>query len=108
VKLGLSPIEAIRAATLTGAELMGWQSSVGSIEKGKFGNDDAVRYARSNSGQDYPDGSVLSLVTWIERDKDSHSEENLIPAQTTCEGDTFIQIKKGRRQSGHCAEEHAY
>jgi len=48
VKLGLSPIEAIRAATLTGAELMGWQSSVGSIEKGKFGNDDAVRYARSN------------------------------------------------------------
>src|SRR5580692_5501273 len=29
VKLGLKPIEAIRAATVTGAQLMGWQESVG-------------------------------------------------------------------------------
>jgi imidazolonepropionase-like amidohydrolase len=38
VKLGLKPIEAIRAATITGAELMGWPESVGSIEKGMFGD----------------------------------------------------------------------
>ena len=36
VKLGLSPLEAIRAATLTAADVMAWQTSVGSIEKGKF------------------------------------------------------------------------
>jgi imidazolonepropionase-like amidohydrolase len=35
-RLGLTPIEAIRAATTTAAELMAWQDSVGSIENGKF------------------------------------------------------------------------
>jgi hypothetical protein len=33
-----------------------------------YGNDAAVRYARSNSQQDYPAGSVLSLVTWAQRE----------------------------------------
>jgi hypothetical protein len=33
-----------------------------------YGNDAAVRYARSHSQQDYPAGSVLSLVTWTERE----------------------------------------
>jgi len=36
VALGLKPIDAIRAATLVGAQVMGWQDSVGSIEKGMF------------------------------------------------------------------------
>jgi imidazolonepropionase-like amidohydrolase len=36
VRLGLKPIEAVRAATTIGAEVMGRQDSVGSIEKGKF------------------------------------------------------------------------
>lgn len=35
-KLGLTPIEAIRAATATAAELMGWQEDVGAIEAGKY------------------------------------------------------------------------
>ena len=42
VKLGLTPIEAIRAATTTAAELMGWQDSVGSIEENKFADVIAV------------------------------------------------------------------
>jgi len=35
-KLGLPPIEAIRAATTSAAGLMGWQDKVGSIEAGKY------------------------------------------------------------------------
>jgi imidazolonepropionase-like amidohydrolase len=36
MKFGLSPIEALRAATVTAAELLSWQDRVGSIEAGKF------------------------------------------------------------------------
>src|SRR5262249_61867202 len=35
-ELGLTPLEAIRAATSNAAELMGWQDRVGAIEPGKF------------------------------------------------------------------------
>jgi imidazolonepropionase-like amidohydrolase len=35
-RLGLSPLEAIQAATINAAELMGWPDKVGSIEKSKF------------------------------------------------------------------------
>jgi imidazolonepropionase-like amidohydrolase len=41
-KLGLSPLEAIRAATTTASELIGWQDKVGSIEPGKFADIVAV------------------------------------------------------------------
>lgn len=35
-----------------------------------YGNDVAVRYARANSQHIYPTGSVLSLVTWAQREDD--------------------------------------
>jgi imidazolonepropionase-like amidohydrolase len=35
-KRGLTPLEAIRAATTTAAELLGWQDRVGAIESGKY------------------------------------------------------------------------
>jgi len=35
-KRGMPPLEAIRAATLNAAELMGWQDRVGAIEAGKY------------------------------------------------------------------------
>jgi hypothetical protein len=35
-----------------------------------YGNDVAVGYARTNSQHNYPNGSVLSLVTWTQRDDD--------------------------------------
>ena len=41
-KLGLSPVETIRATTTTASELMGWQDKVGSIEPGKFADIVAV------------------------------------------------------------------
>jgi len=33
-----------------------------------YGNDTAVRYARSNAKHDYPPGSQIALVTWTRRD----------------------------------------
>jgi imidazolonepropionase-like amidohydrolase len=41
-KLGLPPLEAIRAATTNAAELMGWQDKIGSIEPGKYADVIAV------------------------------------------------------------------
>ncbi|MGC1434298.1 MAG: amidohydrolase family protein [Terriglobales bacterium] len=41
-KLGLSPPEAIRAATANAADLMGWQDKMGSIETGKYADIIAV------------------------------------------------------------------
>jgi imidazolonepropionase-like amidohydrolase len=39
---GMSPIEIIRAATVNAAELLGWQTSVGAIEAGKYADIIAV------------------------------------------------------------------
>lgn len=41
-KLGLTPLEAIRAATSTAAELLGWQDMAGSIEAGHYADIIAV------------------------------------------------------------------
>ncbi|HEY2545094.1 MAG TPA: amidohydrolase family protein [Candidatus Acidoferrum sp.] len=35
-KVGMTPLEAIRAATLSASELMGWQDKIGAIEAGKY------------------------------------------------------------------------
>jgi len=35
-----------------------------------YGNNVAAGYARTNSQHNYPNGSVLSLVTWTQRDDD--------------------------------------
>jgi imidazolonepropionase-like amidohydrolase len=59
VKLGLTPLEAICAATTTAADLMGWQDRVGSIEKGKFADLIAV------DGDPLADISVLNHVSFV-------------------------------------------
>lgn len=56
-KLGLPPIEAIRAATTSAADLLGWQDKVGSIEVGKYADIIAVS------------GDPLSDITELERVK---------------------------------------
>jgi hypothetical protein len=45
-----------------------------------FGNDTAVQYSRTNGERNYPDGSVLSLVTW-EQQEDMRWFGARIPAQ---------------------------
>jgi imidazolonepropionase-like amidohydrolase len=57
VKFGMTPAQALRAATSVAAELMGWQDRAGSIEKGKFADLVAVT------------GDPLSDITELERVK---------------------------------------
>ena len=43
VKLGLTPLQAIQAATVNAADLLGWSDRVGAIEAGKFADLIAVQ-----------------------------------------------------------------
>jgi imidazolonepropionase-like amidohydrolase len=42
VKFGMTPAQAIRAATIVDAQMMGWEANIGSIERGKFADIVAV------------------------------------------------------------------
>jgi imidazolonepropionase-like amidohydrolase len=57
VKLGLSPLQAIQAATINAADLLGWAGQVGSLEPGAWADIVAV------------DGDPLKDVTTLERVK---------------------------------------
>lgn len=59
VKLGLTPLEAIRAATTTAARLMGWSDRVGSLDKGKFADLIAL------DGDPLTDISALQHVSFV-------------------------------------------
>jgi imidazolonepropionase-like amidohydrolase len=59
VRLGMTPIEAIRTATTVAAELLGWQGKAGVIEKDSFADLVAV------SGDPLKDVSVLSKIDWV-------------------------------------------
>jgi imidazolonepropionase-like amidohydrolase len=58
-KRGMSPLEAIRAATVNGAELMGWQEDVGAVEAGKYADLIAVE------GDPLTDIAVLQHVKFV-------------------------------------------
>jgi imidazolonepropionase-like amidohydrolase len=57
VKWGLAPMEAIRAATVSAADLLGWPDRVGSVAPGFFADIIAV------------DGDPLKDVTELEKVK---------------------------------------
>jgi imidazolonepropionase-like amidohydrolase len=59
VKYGMSPGQAIQAATSVAAEMMGWQDRIGSIEKGKFADIIAV------SGDPLKDITELERVIFV-------------------------------------------
>jgi imidazolonepropionase-like amidohydrolase len=58
-KLGLPPLEALRAATTTAAELLEWQDKVGSIEAGKYADIIAV------AGDPLDDITELDRVVFV-------------------------------------------
>lgn len=58
-KRGLAPIDAIRAATTTAAELLGWQDRAGTVEAGKFADLVAVQ------GDPLTDITVLKQVRFV-------------------------------------------
>ena len=59
VKYGMTPSQAIQAATTVAAEMMGWQDRIGSIEKGKFADVIAV------SGDPLKDITELERVKFV-------------------------------------------
>ncbi len=59
VKYGMKPIDALRAATLNAADLLGWSDRIGSIEPGKFADIIAV------TGDPLTDISVLEKVNFV-------------------------------------------
>ncbi|WP_229258941.1 Xaa-Pro dipeptidase [Duganella flavida] len=59
VKLGMTPAQAIRTATVNAADLLGWSDKVGSIEAGKFADLIAV------DGEPLKDVKTLESVQWV-------------------------------------------
>jgi imidazolonepropionase-like amidohydrolase len=59
VRFGMSPVQAIRAATSEAAQLMGWQERIGSVEAGKFADLVAV------SGDPTADITELERVKFV-------------------------------------------
>ena len=45
-----------------------WIDKSNSTMSTLYGNDPAVQYARTHTGQDYPAGAVVSLVTWKQQE----------------------------------------
>jgi len=56
---GMTPLEAIRAATVNAAELLGWSDRVGAIAPGRFADIIAVR------GNPLRDVQTLERVAWV-------------------------------------------
>ena len=59
VKLGMTPLQAIQAATMNAADLLGWSDRIGSIEPGKFADLVAVE------GDPLQDVTTLERVKWV-------------------------------------------
>ena len=58
-KRGIPPLEVIRAATVNGAELMGWQEDVGTVEAGRYADLIAVE------GNPLTEIAVLQQVKFV-------------------------------------------
>jgi imidazolonepropionase-like amidohydrolase len=59
VEAGMTPMQAIQAATRVNSELLGWQDSIGTVEPGKLADIIAVR------GDPLVDLSVLENVSFV-------------------------------------------
>jgi hypothetical protein len=67
---------------LKGKVITSWVNKHDATMSTMFGNDVAVRYARTNTEMQYPAGSVLSVVTWSQQE-DRRWFGGKIPQKTT-------------------------
>ena len=66
-----------------------------------FGNEIAVQYSRRHAEGDYPDGSILSLVTWSQQD-DTRWFGAKMPSETkSVEFVTVSTSQNGQRSYGY-------
>ena len=95
------------SATLVGelpANPLQWQVITSAVSPGDstmstlYGNDLAVRHARTNLKHDYPSGAVLSLVTWSQRE-DSRWFGGKIPDQVKSVEFVFVGVAGDGRPS---------
>lgn len=61
-KFGMTPMQAIRSATIVAAQMMGWDDRIGTIESGKFADIVAV------PGNPLDDISVMEKVSFVMKD----------------------------------------
>src|SRR5207247_9940588 len=59
VEEGMTPMQAIQAATRTASELMGWEDKVGAVERGRYADLVAV------AGDPLRDITELERVQWV-------------------------------------------
>jgi len=69
VKLGMTPIEAIRTATVNDADLLGWSDKVGTIEPNKWADIIAV------AGDPTKDVTVLQNVKFVMKGGEVYKNE---------------------------------
>jgi len=88
-KNGMTPLQAIRAATLGGAELLGWSDRVGAIAPGRYADIIAFR------GNPLDDVTELQRVEWVMKGGKVEKDEVSISAVKT-----FLDAKeRGDRAS---------
>ncbi|MDJ1503145.1 metal-dependent hydrolase family protein [Xanthocytophaga agilis] len=69
VKYGLTPIQAIQAATINAADLLGWKERIGSITKGKWADIIAIE------GNPLDDITLLEKVKFVMKDGKVYKNE---------------------------------
>ena len=77
---------------MRGKVITSWVDKQGSTMSTMFGNDVAVRYARTNQGAKYPAGSVVSVVTWSQQEDPRWFGGN-IPADA--KSVEFVSVRTG-------------
>jgi imidazolonepropionase-like amidohydrolase len=68
IEAGMKPMEAIKAATISAAELLGMKDQVGSVEVGKFADIVAV------DGDPLKDAKVFGKVVFVMKNGDVYKQ----------------------------------
>lgn len=80
VKFGMTPLQVLRAATIGNAQMMGWESKIGSLEPGKFADVVAV------CGDPLSDIAELEHVRFVMKGGQVVRNDLASPNQKRCNG----------------------